>query len=117
MDKVRSITTSSTVDLMNKTTVPSNIWKKTYGHVHFPSAYTKRLSLKRDSSSVEEDVFVFGVGNLLSALQSPDSFSHVFGLQRWCVSPLLTHVKSWSARKKNECKTNIIETIIEAYSV
>lgn len=98
---------------MIKTTVPSRHLRDLEEDMVmtiFPLLIHRAFSVKRDSSSVEEDVFVFGVGNLLSALQSPDGFSHVFGLQRWRVAPLLTHVKSWSARKKN-----IMEAINEAY--
>jgi len=42
---------------------------------------------------VEEDVFVFGVGDLFTALQPSHCLSHVFRLQGRRVTPLLTHVQ------------------------
>ena len=42
---------------------------------------------------MEDDLFVFGIGDLSSGLEPPDGLSHVFGLQRWQLPPLLTHVQ------------------------
>lgn len=47
----------------------------------------------RLQTSVEQNVFVLGVGNLMAALQPPHRLPHVFGLKRWCVSPLFTNIQ------------------------
>lgn len=45
------------------------------------------------SSSVKKNVLVLCVGDLISTLQPPHCFSHVFGLEGWCVAPLFTNIQ------------------------
>lgn len=43
--------------------------------------------------SVEDDLFVFGIGDLPPGLEPPDGLAHVLGLQRGQLPPLLAHVQ------------------------
>lgn len=63
-----------------------------FSHAMYHFLITNILIMYIASASVKDNVLVLGVGNLVSALQPPHCFPHVFGLQRWCVSPLLTNV-------------------------
>lgn len=51
--------------------------------------------------SVEDDLFVLGVGNLPTCLEPPDGLPHVLGLQWGQLPPLLTHIQSWTNRERS----------------
>lgn len=49
--------------------------------------------------SVENDLFVLGVGDLPPCLEPPDGLPHVLGLQGGQLPPLLTNIQSWTDRQ------------------
>lgn len=51
--------------------------------------------------SVEDDLFVLGVGNLPTCLEPPDGLPHVLGLQGGQLPPLLTHIQSWTNKERS----------------
>lgn len=50
--------------------------------------------------SVEDDLFVLGVGDLPSCLEPPDGLPHVLGLQGGQLPPLLTHIQRWKTERE-----------------
>lgn len=54
-------------------------------------------------ASVKQNVLVLRVGNLIPALQSSYCFPHMFRLEWWCVSPLLTDIQCCSRKQEYMC--------------
>lgn len=42
---------------------------------------------------LEDDFFILGIWDLAPGLQPSDCLTHVFGLKRWQLSPLLTYIQ------------------------
>lgn len=84
--------------------VPSPAWAGTAGaslRCHRPpqrglteeSVWEGPTGSSFEPLSVEDDLFVLGVGDLPSCLEPPDGLPHVLGLQGGQLPPLLTHIQ------------------------